>query len=490
MIGQRGAPARREPRGGLLDRPAGQAIDDPGVARMRARKETATAGRAGCAWRRPGRTGSGGRSRRQKPARRRARAGRRCRAGSARRRSRSAPSAARRGKRSCRTESCWYSGRKSWPHCEMQCASSTANSASRDRAKQIEATRRRQPLGRHVEQVERAVADRALDRRRFGRRQPRVQRRGAHPELAQRVDLVLHQRDQRRDDDAEARAQQCRDLVAQRFAAAGRHQHDGVAAGRDLLDHLLLRAAEFVKAKDRAQHAPRRRGCARFRVPSRVRPCGPGAFCRTEPFSLCVRCRTGLRVIMSASNERVTTFYRKTQMSIDCRRGRRGDDRKFRQARRRVPSVRTIRRGTAKADCRRRWRWPSAPRRWRCRQARPRPIRRRRRRSRHACRERPAAIDIAATPATLTPFAGNGEIEDRLDTAGRVVVAGERLHEHLRPPVLCRRTAGSRCGTAARPRRRRCGRRCCTPTGKGSTRPCSTAIALGRTRSHPVAGRA
>jgi murein L,D-transpeptidase YcbB/YkuD len=43
----------------------------------------------------------------------------------------------------------------------------------------------------------------------------------------------------------------------------------------------------------------------------------------------------------------------------------------------------------------------------------------------------PAAVDIGATPATLTPFAGDGDIEDRLDTAGRVVVAGERLHEHL-----------------------------------------------------------
>jgi murein L,D-transpeptidase YcbB/YkuD len=43
----------------------------------------------------------------------------------------------------------------------------------------------------------------------------------------------------------------------------------------------------------------------------------------------------------------------------------------------------------------------------------------------------PPPIDVSATPATLTPFAGNSEIEDRLDTAGRVVVAGERLHEHL-----------------------------------------------------------
>ena len=44
----------------------------------------------------------------------------------------------------------------------------------------------------------------------------------------------------------------------------------------------------------------------------------------------------------------------------------------------------------------------------------------------------PAVLeDINATPATLMPFAGDVDIENRLDVAGRVVVAGERLHEHL-----------------------------------------------------------
>jgi L,D-transpeptidase YcbB len=41
----------------------------------------------------------------------------------------------------------------------------------------------------------------------------------------------------------------------------------------------------------------------------------------------------------------------------------------------------------------------------------------------------PLAVD--ATPPTLTPFTGNVEIEDRLDTAARPVVASERLHDHL-----------------------------------------------------------
>jgi murein L,D-transpeptidase YcbB/YkuD len=42
-----------------------------------------------------------------------------------------------------------------------------------------------------------------------------------------------------------------------------------------------------------------------------------------------------------------------------------------------------------------------------------------------------APVALAATPATLTPFTGDVEIEDRLDGAGHVVIAGERLHDHL-----------------------------------------------------------
>ena len=64
------------------------------------------------------------------------------------------------------------------------------------------------------------------------------------PELRERVDLVLHQRDQRRDDDADAVAQERGDLVAQRLAAAGRHEHERVAARHHPLDDRLLRAAE------------------------------------------------------------------------------------------------------------------------------------------------------------------------------------------------------------------------------------------------------
>ena len=60
----------------------------------------------------------------------------------------------------------------------------------------------------------------------------RVEHGGPHAELGQRRDLVLHQRDQRRDDDREPVQAQGRHLVAQRLAAAGRHQHQRVVAAR------------------------------------------------------------------------------------------------------------------------------------------------------------------------------------------------------------------------------------------------------------------
>ena len=65
---------------------------------------------------------------------------------------------------------------------------------------QIEAMRHRQPLRRHVQQIELAAHYRAFDRGRLACRQSGIQRGRPHAGLAQRVDLVLHQRDQRRHD--------------------------------------------------------------------------------------------------------------------------------------------------------------------------------------------------------------------------------------------------------------------------------------------------
>ncbi len=115
-----------------------------------------------------------------------------------------------------------------------------------------------QPFRRHVEQVELATEQPRLSLRSAGGIERGVEIGGAHAGLEQCVDLVLHQRDQRRDDDAAALAQQRRNLVAERLAAAGRHQHQGVAAGGDMADDLGLGAAKGGVAEDRTEQGQRR----------------------------------------------------------------------------------------------------------------------------------------------------------------------------------------------------------------------------------------
>ena len=114
-------------------------------------------------------------------------------------------------------------------------------------------TRRQQAFRGYVEQVQFAGQQGLLDPGGGIRVQGRIEELGAHAELAQCFHLVLHQRDQRRDHHAHAVAQQRRHLVAQRLAAAGRHQHQRVAAFGDVFDDRLLRAAEIGVSEDPVQ---------------------------------------------------------------------------------------------------------------------------------------------------------------------------------------------------------------------------------------------
>ena len=61
-------------------------------------------------------------------------------------------------------------------------------------------------------------------------------------------DLVGHQRQQRRHDQAHTGPDQGGDLIAQRLAAAGRHQHEGIGARDDVVDDARLRPAKGVIA--------------------------------------------------------------------------------------------------------------------------------------------------------------------------------------------------------------------------------------------------
>ncbi len=161
------------------------------------------------------------------------------------------------GKRSCRIESCRYSGRKSCPHCETQCASSIANKAigifdiwSRKRSVN---NRSGATYSSFSSPREHASFDIALRER----VETRIQERRFDAELAQCRDLVLHQRDQRRHDDRSAIAQQRRNLIAQRFSAAGRHQHERIAAANDLRDDGFLISPKRRVTENAAQHVHR-----------------------------------------------------------------------------------------------------------------------------------------------------------------------------------------------------------------------------------------
>ena len=125
-----------------------------------------------------------------------------------------------------------------------------------------------QAFGRDVEEIERARAGVGLDRPDFVEVKRRVQVRGLHAGLAQRLHLVLHQCDQRRHDDRDTVAEKGRNLVAERLAAAGGHDHEAVAAARDMLDDRFLPVSERAVSEDALEHFVRCFG-ARRRIASR-----------------------------------------------------------------------------------------------------------------------------------------------------------------------------------------------------------------------------
>ncbi len=68
------------------------------------------------------------------------------------------------------------------------------------------------------------------------------------------------------------------DLVAQRFAAAGGHQHQCIATGHHMFNDGLLRAAKVVVAKDFPQD-----GAAGVRLIFSLPECMPGVVTRLVP---------------------------------------------------------------------------------------------------------------------------------------------------------------------------------------------------------------
>jgi hypothetical protein len=104
-------------------------------------------------------------------------------------------------------------------------------------------------LGRDVQDVAPAAGERGLRVARLPRREVRVH--GEHVDALrdELVLLVLHQRDERADDDRESGEHERRELIDQRLPAAGRHHDERVAPAEDVLDRLELPVLEVVEAE-------------------------------------------------------------------------------------------------------------------------------------------------------------------------------------------------------------------------------------------------
>ena len=111
-----------------------------------------------------------------------------------------------------------------------------------------------EPFRRDVQQPQPAGADFVHDGSVFVERQRGIEPPRGDSPRRQRVDLVLHQGDQRRHDEGQTRQEQGGNLIAQRLAAAGR-KHDGRRSpGHQVADRVLLSGLELRESEPILKH--------------------------------------------------------------------------------------------------------------------------------------------------------------------------------------------------------------------------------------------
>ncbi len=113
----------------------------------------------------------------------------------------------------------------------------------------------RQPLRRKIEQTIFALGCLAYDLGLLLTGQRTVQHRSRNSHLRQLRRLVLHQRNQRRDDDCGPSQHHGRQLVAQRLSAPGRHDHTTVTTLEQAAHDALLQRPEGIVSPVTPQRA-------------------------------------------------------------------------------------------------------------------------------------------------------------------------------------------------------------------------------------------
>ena len=117
-------------------------------------------------------------------------------------------------------------------------------------AEPLDETGHRQALRGHVQEDEPPGLQLAFDGDALGGHLAAVDVRRRHAVLAQGVDLVLHERDERRDHDGEPAEVGGGGLIADRLAAAGGQHDEGVAASEHRAHRLFLEREKVAIAPD------------------------------------------------------------------------------------------------------------------------------------------------------------------------------------------------------------------------------------------------
>ena len=135
----------------------------------------------------------------------------------------------------------------------------------------LQETGQHQPFRRDVKKAVFALMKAAQPGARLAGGEGGIEERGGDAGGLERVHLVLHQRDQRRNDHGQAGPEQGGQLEAERFAAAGGEQGEDIASGERVADNLALERAKGSEAEIALQqsrpgifvqvHAMRRARC-------------------------------------------------------------------------------------------------------------------------------------------------------------------------------------------------------------------------------------
>ena len=124
-----------------------------------------------------------------------------------------------------------------------------------DFGKKVGEGRRIKAFRRDVKEIELIAIERDHNFAPFRRGGRGVNRRRVHAVFERRVDLILHEREERTNDDADALPDNRRKLIAERFPAPGRHDGKDVATLNNRARNFALVRAKRAKAKDVGERA-------------------------------------------------------------------------------------------------------------------------------------------------------------------------------------------------------------------------------------------